>query len=70
MGDDYYIYDEMTYTIIGERTKKTYKIGDPVRIRVDKVNVDLREVDFKILYKLEDIQEHEDQDQPFDKIEE
>lgn len=72
MGDDYYIYDEMTYTIIGERTRKTYKIGDPVRIRVDKVNVDLREVDFKILYKLEDIQEHEgeDQDQPFDKIEE
>ena len=62
----------MTYTIIGERTRKTYKIGDPVRIRVDKVNVDLREVDFKILYKLEDIQEHEgeDQDQPFDKIEE
>ena len=32
MGDDYYIYDEMTYTIIGERTRKTYRIGDPVRL--------------------------------------
>lgn len=54
MGDDYYIYDDMTYTIIGERTKKTYRIGDPVRIRVENVNVDLREIDFRILYKIED----------------
>lgn len=72
MGDDYYIYDEMTYTIIGERTRKTYRIGDPVRIKVDNVNVDLREIDFKILYKLEDRpqSEGEEQDQPFDEIEE
>ena len=70
MGDDYYIYDEMTYTIIGERTRKTYRIGDPVRIKVANVNVDLREIDFKILYKLEDRPQNEEQDQPFDEIEE
>ena len=62
MGDDYYIYDDMTYTIIGERTKKTYKIGDPVRIKVANVNVDLREIDFEILYKLEDENEIESED--------
>ena len=72
MGDDYYIYDEMTYTIIGERTRKTYRIGDPVRIKVANINVDLREIDFKILYKLEDRpqNEGEQQEQPFDDIEE
>lgn len=72
MGDDYYIYDEKTYTIIGERTRKTYRIGDPVRIKVANVNVDLREIDFKILYKLEDgpQNEGEQQEQPFDDIEE
>ena len=72
MGDDYYIYDEMTYTIIGERTRKTYRIGDPVRIKVANVNVDLREIDFKILYKLEDRpqNEGEQQEQPFDDIKE
>ena len=72
MRDDYYIYDEMTYTIIGERTRKTYRIGDPVRIKVDNVNVDLREIDFKILYKLEDRpqNEGEEQEQSFDDIEE
>ncbi len=70
MRDDYYIYDEMTYTIIGERTRKTYRIGDPVRIKVDNVNVDLREIDFKILYKLEDRPQSEGEEQPFDEIEE
>ena len=54
MADDYYIYDEMTYTIIGERTKKTYKIGDPVRIKVDRVNVDFREIDFELVGRIEE----------------
>ncbi|MGL5692987.1 MAG: ribonuclease R, partial [Peptostreptococcaceae bacterium] len=54
MSDDYYIYDENTYTIIGERTKKTFRIGDPVRIRVERVNVDFREIDFRLLRKIED----------------
>lgn len=54
MNDDYYIYDEMTYTIMGERTKKAYKIGDPVRIKVAGVNVDFREIDFQLLGKIEE----------------
>ena len=54
MADDYYIYDDMTYTIIGERTKKTFRIGDTVRIRVDRVNVDFREIDFELLEKIDD----------------
>ncbi|MGL4912727.1 MAG: ribonuclease R [Romboutsia sp.] len=60
MNDDYYIYDDMTYTIMGERTKKSYRIGDPVRIRVESVNIDLREIDFRILYKIEDEVETEE----------
>ncbi len=54
MKDDYYIYDDQTYTIMGERTKKTFRIGDAVRIKVDNVNIDLREIDFKLLKKIED----------------
>ena len=49
ISDDYYIFDESTYTIIGEATKKTYKIGDTVNIRVAKVNVDLKEIDFELI---------------------
>ena len=54
MRDDYYIYNQETYSIIGERSKKTFRIGDSVRIEVDNVNVDFKEIDFKLIEKLED----------------
>lgn len=48
MDDDYYVYDEDNLMLIGERTKKIYRIGDEITIRVDKVDISRREVDFKI----------------------
>ena len=54
MRDDYYIYNQEIYSIIGERSKKTFRIGDSVRIEVDNVNVDFKEIDFKLIEKLED----------------
>lgn len=54
MNDDYYIFDENSFTILGERTKKMFRIGDVVRIRVDKVNVDFKEIDFVLLGKVEE----------------
>ena len=60
MKDDYYIYNQDTYTIMGERTHKTFKIGDSVRIQVENVNVDFRDIDFKLIAKLEDSNVEED----------
>ena len=60
MNDDYYIFDEEKFTIIGERTKKTFRIGDPVRIKVYNVNIDTREIDFELLYKIEEDSSKED----------
>ena len=54
MSDDYYIFDENSFTILGERTKKLFRIGDVVKVRVDKVNVDFKEIDFKLLEKIEE----------------
>lgn len=48
MHDDYYIYDEKNYRLIGERTKKVYKIGDKVKIIVSRVSKELREIDFEL----------------------
>ncbi len=47
--DDYYIFDDENYLFRGERTKKTYKIGDPVRIKVIKADVSQKEIDFMLL---------------------
>ena len=60
MRDDYYIYNQETYTIMGERSHKTFKIGDTVRIKVDNVNVDFREIDFVLISKIEDSHIEED----------
>lgn len=53
LRDDYYHYDEEKYHLIGERTKKIYRIGDEVRIKVTKVNRDKRELDFELIEKID-----------------
>ena len=49
MGDEYFIYDEERKILIGERTNKTYKIGDKVQIRVIRADKQLREIDFELM---------------------
>jgi ribonuclease R len=44
--DDYYQYHERRYCLIGERTHKTFRIGDEVVVRVDRVDVERRHIDF------------------------
>lgn len=48
LNDDYYVYDESNYRVIGEHSNRIYKIGDPLKVKVEKVNVDTREIDFSI----------------------
>ncbi|MDF2546761.1 MAG: ribonuclease [Anaerosolibacter sp.] len=47
--DDYYIYDADQHLFRGERTKKTYRIGDEVRVRVTKADVSQKEIDFVLV---------------------
>ncbi len=49
LGDEYFIYDEERKRLIGEKTNKTYKIGDKVKIRVISANKILRQIDFEIV---------------------
>ncbi|MFZ7121271.1 MAG: ribonuclease R [Eubacteriaceae bacterium] len=51
--DDYYIYDGKNHRYVGEHTKKMYKLGDRIVIMVDKVNIPLRQIDFKVVDKTE-----------------
>ncbi len=46
LEDDYYVHDEKNYRLMGERTQKTYRLGDPVRVRVVRVQPDERQIDF------------------------
>ncbi|UNC90796.1 ribonuclease R [Candidatus Contubernalis alkaliaceticus] len=46
MTDDYYHFIGKEFSLVGEKTKKTYCIGDPVKILVSKVNREERNIDF------------------------
>ncbi|QHT58920.1 ribonuclease R [Paenibacillus lycopersici] len=53
LTDDYYHFHEQHMLLIGERTSKTFRIGDEVRIRVERVNMDEHTIDFAMLENLE-----------------
>ncbi len=50
LGDEYFIYDDKRKSLMGEKSHKTYKIGDKVNVRVISANKMLRQVDFEIKY--------------------
>lgn len=49
LTDDFYYFDEKTYSLVGERTKKRYRIGDQVKVRVIGASKETGEVDFAIV---------------------
>lgn len=50
--DDYYHYNDRAHALIGEHTAKMYRVGDEVKIKVVKVNVEERIVDFELIESL------------------
>lgn len=46
IDDDYYTYNERALCLIGERTKKIYRIGDKVKVQLVKVSAETRQIDF------------------------
>jgi ribonuclease R len=46
LDNDYYHYDPVGHRLTGERTGRVMRLGDPMRIRVAKVNLDERKIDF------------------------
>ncbi len=49
LKDDYYIYDELTEMLKGERTGKEYKLGDTVKVRVISASKEEKTIDFEII---------------------
>jgi len=49
MDDDYYFYDEERYQMVGEHTKKIYKLGQKVKVEVIQADKLLRTIDFALV---------------------
>jgi ribonuclease R len=52
LRDDYYIYEETKYRLIGQYHGQIYQLGDPVIVTVALVNLDERIIDFELVESL------------------
>ena len=46
---DYFYFDEENYRIVGRRTHKSYTLGDAVRIRVLRADMNKRQLDYEVV---------------------
>lgn len=53
MTDDYYQFDDRQMMLIGEHTKRQFRIGDEVRVRVTNVIIEESSIDFEVVGMIE-----------------
>ena len=49
LQDDYYEFDDANYCLVGRRTHRKYMIGDAVRIRIVRANLDRKQLDYELV---------------------
>ena len=55
LQDDYYRFDRKTHTLSGNRSGNSFRLGDPVRVAVARVDIDRRELDFRLVGRLKSL---------------
>lgn len=51
LSNDYYKYDPGSQSLIGERTGKTFRLGEAMRVKVQRVDMETRRIDFRPVEK-------------------
>jgi len=46
LPEDYYQFDSVKHMLVGERTNRRFRLGDPIKIQVARVDLDQGEMDF------------------------
>jgi len=59
MADDYYRFLEQQHVLRGENTRKTYRLGDKVRVQVVRVDMERRQVELGLVEILETVRREE-----------
>lgn len=47
LANDYYQYDSGSQRLVGERSGRTFSLGEPMRVRVQRVDMETRKIDFR-----------------------
>ncbi len=48
LDDDFYIFDEKNYALVGKHKNKKYQLGDDIRIKIWRTNLEKKQLDFRI----------------------
>ena len=51
LDDDFYIFDEKNYSLVGRHSHKTYQLGDDVTVKIWRTNLEKKQLDFQIATK-------------------
>lgn len=51
LDDDYYMFDEKNYCIIGKRTGRKFQLGDEVVVRIARADLDKKQLDYELIEK-------------------
>lgn len=49
LPEDYYNFDQVMHTLTGERSGRTYRLGDRIRVQVARVDLNERKIDFELV---------------------
>ncbi len=51
LSGDYYDFEPSTYSVKGQRTKKSFRLGDPIRVKLVNADLEERRLDFEVVKK-------------------
>jgi ribonuclease R len=54
LPDDYYRFDQASHSLIGQRTKRRFRLGDKVKVKVVRVDLQKRQADLRVIEKKKD----------------
>ena len=52
LGDDYFVYDQPSQSLVGQNRGQSFSLGDEVKIQVAGVNLEERKIDFQLMQQM------------------
>ena len=56
LRDDHYVFDKEQYAVVGQRSNKTYVLGDEVYVKVKNADLVKKHLDFTMLGLRQDVE--------------
>jgi ribonuclease R len=51
LDDDFYIFDEKNYSLVGRHSHKIYQLGDELKVKIWRTNLEKKQLDFQLVTK-------------------